>query len=262
MGGNRNSHHSCKFAGIISKNKSCCAENVFLCLITAACYWWVLHCAVCLNTWSDKLWKPNPQHSQNSAWAFNPRKQICICVPALVEWIIDYHYHTAYDASRDYGCCRMNKRQILQYYDVSIRGYKGSFSQWAGFFKDISALAPCYCFLFLLFQSSQLWTGTKRIPVFPHNCGIVEKRLSSFSWKPMSTLQAVQLLKQKREMLMSEWRKISRCTPSPETQLGRTQFLREAARQPPHWRHVQFTLQLARSFICLPRLALIRPLIT
>lgn len=38
----------------------------------------------------------------------------------------------------------------------------------------------------------------------------------------MSTLQAVQLLKQKKrkqkkgEMLMSEWRKISRCAPGPK----------------------------------------------
>lgn len=108
-GGNQNSHHSCKFAEIIPKNESCCGEDAFLCLITAARYWWVLRCAVCLNTWSDKLWKPNPPPSQNSAWAFNPRKQICICVPALVEWIIDYHCHTAYDASRDYSCCRLNK---------------------------------------------------------------------------------------------------------------------------------------------------------
>lgn len=108
-GGNQNSHHSCKFAEIIPQNKSRCAEIMFICLTTAACYRGVLHCAVCLNTWSDKLRKPNPQSSQNLPWAFNLRKQICICVPALVEWIIAYRCHTAYDASRDYGCCRLNK---------------------------------------------------------------------------------------------------------------------------------------------------------
>lgn len=64
-------------------------------------------------------------------------------------------------------------------------------------------------------------------PYFPIIAALLKKRLSSFSWKPMSTLQAVQLLKQKkkktkkRELLMSEWRKISRCTPSPGNPAGK-----------------------------------------
>lgn len=196
------------------------------------------------------------------AWAFNPRKQICICVPALVEWIIDYHCHTAYDASRDYGCCRLNKRPILRFYGVSIGGYEGSFSHWVGILRIFPPLRPVT--VFYSYYSSQVncEPAQNTFPYFPIIAPLL-KRLSSFSWKPMSTLQAVQLLKQKkREMLMSEWRKISRCTPSPKTQLGRMQFLREASHRAPHWRHVQFTLQPARSFICLPRLALITPLIT
>lgn len=261
-GGSQNSHHSGKFAEIIQKNKSCCVESSFLCLVTAARCWWVLQCAVCLNTWSDKLWKPNPQHSQNSAWAFNPRKQICICVPALVEWIIDYHCHTAYDASRDYGCCRLNKRQIWEFDGTSISGYKGSFSQWAGILRIFLPLLLVT--VFYSYYSSQVNCEPAQnvFPYFPIIAALLKKDFHRSHGNPWVHFKLCNYSNKKREMLMSEWRKISQCTPSPQTQLRRRQFLREAARRPPHWRHVQTTLQLARSFIRLPRLALSTPLIT
>lgn len=69
----------------------------------------------------------------------------------------------------------------------------------AGILRIFPPLLPVT--VFYSYYSSQVNCEPAQnvFPYFPIIAALLKKRLSSFSWKPMSTLQAVQLLKQKKK---------------------------------------------------------------
>lgn len=126
------------------------------------------------------------------------------CQQRLWLLYIEYNWYHGLEnwTTVDYFKVRWMCCSIWHIQDISDSECKDSFSLWAAILKTVRfqiaffTPAPCFCFSVPIIPDSSTVNWLKMyFHISPHNCSIVEIRLSSFSWKPQSTHQAVQLLK-------------------------------------------------------------------